>query len=127
MNSGFQADFNNTHIKKLLCCLSTILRWLLHILRIICYFEHLKYMYSHSMLSPKKSFGKLPPPTRMQDSLDVTKELDPLLNTRIKNRFWSVCCKENEMKGRYNWRGPPYHMMMHALQTVLHLNKKYSV
>ena len=69
MNSGFQADFNNTHIKKLLCCLSTILRWLLHILRIICYFEHLKYMNSHSMLSPKKSFGKPPPPLARKFSL----------------------------------------------------------
>jgi len=33
--------------------------------------------------------------------------------------------KEYEMGGRYNLRGPPYHMIIHALQTVLHLNKKY--
>ena len=26
---------------------------------------------------------------------------------------------------RYKRRGPPYHMITHALQTQLHLNKKY--
>ena len=26
----------------------------------------------------------------------------------------------------YNWRGPPYHMNMHAFQTAFHLCKKYS-
>ena len=30
----------------------------------------------------------------------------------------------SEIEGRYNWRGPPYHMIIHALETVLHLNKK---
>ena len=30
------------------------------------------------------------------------------------------------IEGRYNKRGPPYHMIMHALQTGLHLYKKYS-
>ena len=34
--------------------------------------------------------------------------------------------KKYEIEGRYNWRGPPYHMIMHALQTVLHLYKTYS-
>ena len=34
--------------------------------------------------------------------------------------------KEYEIKERYNWRGPPYHRIIHALQTVLHLYKKYS-
>ena len=29
------------------------------------------------------------------------------------------------IEGRYNWRGPPCHMIIHALQTALHLNKKY--
>ena len=33
--------------------------------------------------------------------------------------------KEYEMEERYNWRGPPYLMIIHALQTVLHLDKKY--
>ena len=33
--------------------------------------------------------------------------------------------KQYEIEGRYNWRGPPYHMIIHTLQTVLHLNKKY--
>ena len=34
--------------------------------------------------------------------------------------------KEYRIEVRYNWRGPPYHMIKHALQTVLHLYKKYS-
>ena len=33
--------------------------------------------------------------------------------------------KEYEIEGRYNWRGSPYHMIMYALQTVLHLYKNY--
>ena len=37
-----------------------------------------------------------------------------------------ILTKESEIDGRYNWRGPPYHMIIHALQTVLHLVKKYS-
>ena len=36
------------------------------------------------------------------------------LNQRVRN-----------MEDRYNWRGSPYHMIIHALQTVFHLNKKY--
>ena len=33
--------------------------------------------------------------------------------------------KEYGIKRRYTRRGPPYHMIVHALQTVLNLNKKY--
>ena len=41
------------------------------------------------------------------------------------------CCKSSMglfqgVWNRYNWRGPHYHMInIHALQTVLDLNKKY--
>ena len=34
--------------------------------------------------------------------------------------FWdskSVGRKKYEIEGRYNWRGPPYHIIIHALQT----------
>ena len=34
--------------------------------------------------------------------------------------------KEYKIEGRYNWRGPPYHVNTCFLQTVLHLYKKYS-
>ena len=34
--------------------------------------------------------------------------------------------KEYEIEGRYNCRGPPYPVIIHDLQTVLHLYMKYS-
>ena len=37
-----------------------------------------------------------------------------------------VQIREYRIEGRYNWRGPPYHMIIYALQTVLHLYKKCS-
>ena len=47
----------------------------------------------------------------------------------IQFHFERICIlpftKEYEIEGRYNWRGPPYHMIIHALQTVLYLYKKY--
>jgi len=33
--------------------------------------------------------------------------------------------KEYGIEGRYNWRGQPYHMIINALQTVLHFYKNY--
>ena len=35
------------------------------------------------------------------------------------NPFYQSCVisKEYGIEGRYNWRGPPYHMIIHALQT----------
>ena len=37
----------------------------------------------------------------------------------------SAVHREQGIVGRYNWRGSPYHMIIHALQTVLHLHNKY--
>ena len=39
-------------------------------------------------------------------------------------RYW-VYTKQYEIEWRYNWRCQPYHMIIHALKTVLHLNKNY--
>ena len=38
--------------------------------------------------------------------------------------LWEIL-KEYEIEGRYKWRVPPYNMIIHALQTVLHLYKNY--
>ena len=32
------------------------------------------------------------------------------------NCYLSLSSKEYEIEGRYNWRGPPYHMIIDALQ-----------
>ena len=36
-----------------------------------------------------------------------------------RNVYVLGIAKEYEIEGRYNWCGPPYHMIIHALQTVL--------
>ena len=49
-----------------------------------------------------------------------------ILNSPTPRRATKVSAsKEFEIDGRYNCRGPPYHIIIHTLQTVLHLNKKY--
>ena len=37
----------------------------------------------------------------------------------------SIQFKEYGRAGRYNWRGPPYHMTIYALQAVLNFYEKY--
>ena len=41
------------------------------------------------------------------------------------NKILLDTSKEYEIEGRNNWRVPPYHMIIHALQTVLDLHEKY--
>ena len=43
---------------------------------------------------------------------------------KLFTRKW-IDIKEYGIEGKYKWRGPPYDMIIHALQTVLHLNEKY--
>ena len=42
-----------------------------------------------------------------------------------KYNNFRVLYKEYGIEGRFNWRGPSHHIIIHALQTVLHLNKNY--
>ena len=52
----------------------------------------------------------------------------PPLNTPLIVFIESLQCittREQGIEGRYNWRGSTYHMIIHALQTVLHLHNKY--
>ena len=39
--------------------------------------------------------------------------------------LWKHKIKEYKIEVRYNWRGPPFHGIIHALKSVLHLYKKY--
>ena len=50
------------------------------------------------------------------------------LNKLSQIKVWHYHCglmwiwpKEYGIEGRYNWRGPLYHMIIHTLQTVLHV------
>ena len=63
--------------------------------------------------------------------LSVARNYYSLLKGNKKNIFartlvYTGGIKEHEIERRYNWRGPPYHMIIHALQTVLHFFMKYS-
>jgi len=56
----------------------------------------------------------------------VLKGMCAVLKKRFDIKYYELCqTKEYKIEGRYNWRGPPYYMIIHALQTVLHLYKKY--
>ena len=50
----------------------------------------------------------------------------PMYRYRVYNNlFWIFLLQMEYLSLIHIWRGPPYHMNMHALQTLLHLYKKY--
>ena len=56
--------------------------------------------------------------------VDVDASYEDLENIISSQFTMTMMTKEYGIEGRYNWRGPPYHMNIHALQTVLHLYEK---
>ena len=75
----------------------------------LCIFEHILYL----ILSGQIKFFDIPKRKIKSKKLQV-------LNWKSQRKT-----KEYGIEGRYKWRGPPYHIIIHALQTVLHLNEKY--